>query len=481
MYKQYINGQLVEGKGQEVEITNPATGKVIATYKAATVEQAQEALEAAQKAFQTWSKTSLNERTKWVMKLHAAMMEHKEELIDLVAIESGRSYSSNIADFNRSEEYFNFYCEEVRRVYDVGVTEGGTTNRDSFHVIVKRPVGVVVGHLAWNVPLINFGAKAAPALASGCTAVLKPSTSTPLTAMRLGELAAEIGFPAGILNVISGPSSVIGKYLNESTIPALVTCIGSTATGRQLVAQSSTSIKHLSLELGGNAPAIIFPDADLDSAAEFIATRKVANTGQGCGTINRIFVHKDVHDAFVEKLIARVSQMKCGWDKKNPAYVGSLIDKKERQRLLDLIDDSVKRGAKLVYGGTVPDYLPEELQDGAFLIPGILDGVTDDMPVAYDEIFGPIYGVLTFEELDDVIERANSTPYGLTSYLYTKDAHVMMRCAEDLDIGKVLINNVSTADPNLPHAGHKQSGVGCVFSKWALDDYYTIKLVAAKL
>ncbi len=477
--KQYINGELIDGKGEIAEVIAPATGKVMTTYPVCTTEQAEEALLAAQEAFKTWSFASIDERISWLQKVKAALLEHKEELVDLIAEETGRSYGSNNADFNRCIGYFDFYCEAIRAVQDEGLTEK-STHRDEFAVVIKRPRGVAVGHLAWNVPLINFGAKFCPAVVSGCTIVLKPSSSTPVTTMRIGEILHEIGFPKGVCNIVSGPSSVIGKYLNESTIPSLITCIGSTATGRTLVKQSSTSIKHISLELGGNAPFIVMPDADLDEAVEYLATRKVANTGQGCGTINRIYLHKEIHDVFMEKLVARVSKMKCGFDKSQPSLVGSLIDTKERQRLLDLIDDSVKRGCKLVYGGTIPEYLPEELKGGAFMIPAILDDVKDDIPVAHEEIFGPIYGVQTFEDLDDVIERANSTDYGLTSYLYTHDARVMLKCAEGIDAGKTLINSCATGDSNMPHAGHKQSGVGCVFSKWALDDYLTIKLVAIK-
>jgi succinate-semialdehyde dehydrogenase/glutarate-semialdehyde dehydrogenase len=474
----YINGQLVEGKGAPIDVINPATGKVIATFRGASEAQAEEALKAAQTAFKTWSFTSINEKLGWLYKLRDTCLAKKEEIIDILAQETGKAYADNEGDFARFISYFEYYGEEAKRIYDVGLPEYDG-HRDLLYRVLRRPIGVVVGHLAWNVPMINLGAKLTPVMASGCTCVLKPSVSTPLASLKVAEIAAQIGMPAGVFNMVSGPSSVIGKYLNENKIPAMVTCIGSTATGIEIMKQVATSIKKVSLELGGNAPCIIMPDADLDVATTFVANRKVAQTGQSCGCVNRIYVHSDVHDEFTNKLVEKVKAFKMGWGKDTPKLVGSLIDKNARERLLALVKDGVDRGAKLLYGGDIPD-LPEQFKDGAFMTPSILDNVKDDMPVAAEELFGPVYPILTFNDLDDVIARSNDTTYGLCSFLFTHDSRVIVKCMEQLQFGRVVVNAAPILGANLPHTGHKQSGIGTLFGTWSLDQYYSVKLVALK-
>lgn len=475
-YYMYINGKLVEGEGEELEVYNPATGELVGTYKAASIAQVQEALESAQEAFKTWQYTSINERNEWMRKFKEGCLARKDEIIDILSAETGKSYNDNIGDFMRCWDYYEYYCEEVKRMYDNGIADYNA-HRDKMYRVMRRPVGVVIGHLAWNVPMINLGLKLGPVLATGNTCVLKPSNSTPLATMKLAEVAAEIGMPAGVFNLVAGQSSVIGDYMNKSDIPSIVTCIGSVPTGVKIMQQSATTIKKIGLELGGNAPCIIMPDANLDKAVEFIATRKVSQTGQSCGCVNRIFVHEDVHDAFLDKLVKRVSQFKIGWGKETPGYVGSLIDIKSRDRLLNIINDAVAEGAKVVYGGTIPE-LEGKLKNGAFLTPTIIDGVTDDMNAAKEELFGPVYPVLTFTDVDDVIERSNSTEFGLSSYAFTYDARAIGKFFERLDFGRVCINNAPIAGPNMPHTGHKQSGIGSSYGKESLENYYSVKLAA---
>ena len=478
MNKLYINGRLVEGKGAPIDVINPATGKVIATYRSASIEQAEEALVAAQEAFKSWSFASLKERTDWLYQLRDACLAVKDELIDLLAQETGKSYEVCTLEFDRFYSYFEFFGEEAKRMNDVGLHDYGG-RRDTFYRVMKRPIGVVVGHLPWNGPILFIGAKLCPAMASGSTSVLKPSTSTPLTILRVAQIAEGIGLPAGIFNVVTGPADVIGKYLSASKIPAMVTLVGSTATGLEVMNQMATSIKKVSLELGGNSPAIIMPDADMDAVAEYIVRNKTHNAGQACGCVNRIFAHESIHDELVAKLVDKVKAIKIGWGKDTPRALGALIDIKSRDRVFNLIKDSVACGAKLLYGGEIPE-LPEHLKGGAFLVPAVLDNVTDDMPVAAGEVFGPVYSVLTFTDLDDVLARSNNTTYGLGAYLFTHDSRVMGKVVERLEFGKVMVNGPSTYSPNLPHIGTKQSGVGCLFGEWSLDEYYKLKLVAIK-
>lgn len=473
-YQMYINGVFQPGKGAPMAVKNPATNEVIATLNAASEEQAEEALQAAAAAFKSWSHTSIDERVSWMHKLRDACLAHKEELVDIIAAE-GKSYAEANGQLNTFVGYINFYAEEVKRVYDTGVP-APAAHRDVYHTIIRRPLGVVVAHLPWNSPLNLLGVKLAPALASGCTCVLKPSSSTPLSALKVAQIAQEIDFPAGVFNIVTGPSGVIGRYLSASTIPAMVSMVGSSAAGVEVMQQGATSIKRFSFELGGNAPCIIMPDAELDKVIPWLAKRKVAFTGQGCANVNRIFVHESIHDQVVEGLDKLVREVQVGWGKDMPGAMGPLINVRNRNQMLDLIDRTVKEGAKLVYGG-MPSGLPEHLKDGAFILPTILDGVTDEMEIANVEIFGPIYTIFTFKTLDEVIARANNTPYGLSSYLLTHDSRVIAKCVEELEFGEVDVN-MPGLGPNLPHVGIKQSGVGCDRSKWSLDEYFNMRRIS---
>lgn len=477
LYKLYINGQFVEGTEGPLDVFNPATGERITTMRCAGVEQAQEALEAAQEAFKTWSYTSLTERGKWMYKLRDACAARKDELVDLLARESGKSYAVCSSELDRFYDYFGYYAEEALRVNDVGIQDYNS-HRDRFYRVMMRPLGVIVAHLPWNAPVLFIAAKLCPALASGCTIVIKPSSSTPLTACRIAEIAAEIGMPAGVFNVVVGKASVVGNYLSASKIPAMVTVIGSTATGLEVMNQMASSIKKTSLELGGNAPCIVMPDADPDTVSSYIINNKTHNSGQACANVNRIFVHEDIHDAFVEMLVEKLKKVKVGWGKDTPTALSSLIDISNRDRVLGLVEDSVAHGAKLLYGGCIPEDLPEHLKKGAFMVPAVLDGVTDDMKVANVEIFGPIYSILTFHDLDEVLERANNTDAGLGSYIFTHDNRTIIKAAEALDFGKVYVNGAPTWTPNMPHIGIKQSGVGCMFGEWSLREYYRMKLLS---
>lgn len=476
MYELYINGKLTEGQGEPIVVTNPATGKVITTVKSASVEQANEALQAAQDGFHAWSRTSLNDRIGWMLKLRKACQDHQDEIVQLMADEGGKTFVEAGNDFKAFLNYLVYYGEEAKHIYDTGIPEYGG-HRDTFHTVLKRPVGVVVGHLAWNMPISNLGLKMAPSMASGCTCVLKPSTETPLASLYVGKLAAEIGLPAGAVNIVFGPAKIIGKALSESKIPKLISVIGSIAVGREVMNQGATSIKRFSMELGGNAPAIVMPDCDLDKVAKFIANRKVRISGQGCANINRIFVHESIHDEFVEKLVELVKKIPVGVGSPDrPETMGPMINVKTRDKMLAFVDNAVQGGAKLLYGGVVPE-MEDEYKDGAWILPGILDGVTDDMDMAKNEIFGPLYGVLTFKDLDEVLERSNNTEAGLTGYLFTHDSRVIGRCVEDLEVGELQVN-MPGAGPNMPHIGIKQSGLGCDRGQWSLEEYYDIRRIS---
>ena len=475
MYKMYINGKCVEGAGDKLDVTCPATGELLETITTASIQQADEALEAAQAAFPAWSRLSLNERIGWMMKLKDACLAEKDEIVDLMAKEGGKSRKEAANDFNAFIGYFGFYAEEAKRVYGTDIPEYGG-RRGNFHVVLKRPVGVVVGHLAWNMPISNVGLKLCPAMASGCTCVLKPSTETPLASLKVGELCEKVGLPAGVVNLVTGKASVIGNHLSQSKIPAMVAVIGSSAVGVEGMQNASTSIKRFSMELGGNAPCIIMPDCDLEKTAKYVADRKVRISGQGCANINRIFVHESIHDEFVKLLLEDVKKIQVGWGDDMPNAMGPMINVKTRDRMIHLVEEAQSQGAKLLYGGNIPE-LPDNLKNGAFFVPAVLDGVTDEMSITQQEIFGPIYSILTFKDLDEVIERSNKTDLGLTGYLFTHDSRVIGRVIEEVEVGELQVNDPG-AGPNMPHIGIKQSGLGCDRGKWSLDEYYDIRRIS---
>lgn len=474
MFENYINGELVEGHGEQYQVTNPATAEVLLETNGVDCSQTEKSLEAAQNAFKAWSRTSINERINWMMKIRDAFIAVREKFADILTKETGKAYNEAKSECDDFVESFNFYAEEVKRIYGTSITDYNSTRSDVFHLMERRPLGVHVSHLTWNFPVQALGHKLAPTLASGCTCVLKPSISTPMTAMLLGAVIEGVGLPAGVVNIVTGNSSIVGKILNESKIPRLISVIGASETGRAIMKQGSTSIKRFSFELGGNAPALVLPDADLEDAAKLITARRLRGCGQGCSSVNRVFVHKDVHEKFLELLVKNFKNFSVGWGKDNPNAMGAQISIKARDRLLELIEATVSSGARLVYGGRIPDKLPPYLSKGAFIMPTLLDRVTDDMAICHQEIFGPILPVLTFSEIDDALERANNTEYGLASYVFTHDSRIIAKTLESLEFGEVYIN-ATKRGIFLPHVGIKESGIGCTGSKWAIEEYFYLK------
>ncbi len=472
MYKQYINGQLVEGKGRVIEVVNPANEEVFETLHCASAGQAEEALVAARDAFKTWSRTSLNERRTWVKRLHSAIEAHKEELLELLVLETGKPYEQTPADYNMLTDSLTYFMEEAGRITGETIQDENAP-ASTYHFCARRPLGVVVCHLAWNFPLLNIGYKLGPILASGCTCVMKPSSNTPLTALLLGRIMKEIDFPAGVVNFIAGPSSEISSVLNASPIPRKVTLIGSSKTGIELMKQAATSIKTFSLELGGNGAAIVLPDADIPACVGYIAFLKSFNCGQVCTNINRAYVHSDVYDKFVEACVEYNRGVVIGSGKEPGCNMGPMITKEDQQRMEELVADAVAKGARIACGGKIPAHKPK----GYYFEPTVLTDVTEDMRVCREEIFGPILPVLRFTDLDRTLELANDTEYGLTSYLYTKDMALAFKGAEALEAGTVFVNVAPAGDVGMPypHSGVKNSGIGFDRSKYAMEEYYVTK------
>ena len=473
MYKQYINGKLVDGNGKKLDVYNPATDELIDTVGCADVEQTKEALKAAEEAFKTWSVTSVNERAAWLYKLKEACTKERDTLIDLVSAESGRPYPAACGDVDWLLTSLSYYAEEAKRVDGAVMPPLHVGGKLNYQVITKQPIGVTVGHLAWNYPLGNASVKLAPAIASGCTCIIKPSSETPLATLYVGKIAESIGFPKGVLNILAGPSSEVAKTLNESKIPRMVTLIGSYETGLKIMEQGAGSLKKYSMELGGNAPVVVMPDADLDDTAANIVAKKVGFAGQTCVNYNRIYIHESIYEIMCEKIAAELSKVKLGKYKDEGYVMGPLINREARDRMLDLIEEAKSQGATLVMGGEVP----EDFKVGCYMTPALLRDVKDTMRVSKEEIFGPIIPIQPFSTLEEAIEKSNDTIFGLSAYFFGHNTKEMSQYFEGVRAGEIFVNG-GIGSEFAPHAGAKQSGIGCDKSKHSLEEYYDIKFLS---
>lgn len=473
MFKQYIDGRLVEGLGKPMDVINPATGEIIDTVGCATAEQTKQALDAAAKAFKTWSKTSVNERVGWMLKLRDACIAERDKLIELVAAESGRTYPLACGDVDWFITSCTFYSDEVKRACGTSFPCLDKPFGGSFHVVEKQPIGVVVGHVAWNYPLGNASLKICPSVVSGCTCIIKPSSQTPLATLYIGEIAAKIGFPAGVINILSGPSGEVAKTLNSSTIPKMITLIGSSETGLQIMKEGATSVKKYSFELGGNAPVVVMDDVDIEAVAANIIAKKVAFAGQTCVNYNRIYVHEKVYPALCEEVAKQLKAIVPGTWKDPGSIIGPMINKEARDRMFGLIDDAVSNGAKLIMGGGVP----AGYEAGSYLMPALLVDVNDDMRVSKEEIFGPIIPMQPFSDFDDALEKANNTIYGLSAYFFGHRAGDIAKACAAFEAGEIFVNGAG-GNEFVPHSGTKQSGIGCDKSCWSLEEYFDFKYLS---
>ena len=470
-HKLYIGGKLVDAvSGKKHAVICPANDEQTAEIAWAGVEDAQLALDAAQKGFEYWSKLSLAERTEWMTKLRTAVLENEEELRAAIVYEMGKSYAGSAEDIEAIVNSLEWYPAAMKNMRDEQIPDYENTHT---HKMVHQPAGVAVAYLAWNFPLLNVGFKIGPALASGCSLIIKPSAASPLSAYLIGKILHDIDFPAGVVNILCGPSREVAHTMTTSTIPAVLTMIGSTATGQKVIADSTTSIKKLGMELGGNAPFIVFEDADFDTALDLGIGLKFGNTGQICVAANRIFVHKSIYDKFLKAYIKRASELKLGHGVDAEVDMGPMVSRKDRDRMFDLIKDATSKGAKLEYGGNIP----EGKEKGNWLEPTVLSGMTPDMDVFRKETFGPIGSLMSFDTDDEVLALANDTEYGLASYIFTNDHKRIERFSRDLQFGEIQINGVKYSI-YLPHGGIKNSGIGHDCSHLALDDYLVKKRIS---
>jgi succinate-semialdehyde dehydrogenase/glutarate-semialdehyde dehydrogenase len=465
----YVNGQWADAdSGETIDVTNPVDGSVIGTIPKMGTAETRRAIEAAEVAQKEWRKLTGKERAKILRSWHDLMMANQEDLAILMTTEQGKPLAESRGEIAYAAAFIEWFAEEGKRVY--GDTIPGHT-RDTRIVVMKEPIGVTAAITPWNFPAAMITRKAGPALAAGCSMVVKPATSTPYSALAMAELAERAGVPAGVLSVVTGSSAQIGAEITSNPVVRKLTFTGSTEVGRQLMADSAQNIKKVSMELGGNAPFIVFDDADLDAAVEGAMASKYRNAGQTCVCANRILVQDGVYDAFTEKLAAAVRKLNVGdgLDEKNNQ--GPLIDMAAVEKVEEHIADAVGKGAKVVVGGA------RHTLGGTFFEPTVLVDVTPDMLVTHEETFGPLAPVFRFGSDEEGIAMANDTEFGLAAYFYASDLRRVWKVSESLESGIVGVNTGLISTEVAPFGGVKESGVGREGSKYGIDDYIEIKYV----
>ncbi len=463
----YLDGRWLPAEGgQTIDVTNPATGEVLGTIPRMGTRETRQAIEAANRAFPAWRARTAKERAVTLRRWFELIMENQEDLAVIMTAEQGKPLAESRGEIAYAASFIEWFAEEGKRLYGDTIPAHG---RDKRIVVIKEPIGVCAAITPWNFPAAMITRKAGPALAAGCTMVVKPATATPFSALALAELGERAGIPAGVFSVITGSSKEIGDEMTANPIVRKLTFTGSTEIGKQLTAQCAGTMKKVSMELGGNAPFIVFDDADLDAAVEGAIASKYRNTGQTCVCTNRLLVQAGVYDAFIAKLAAAVAKMQVGNGLEADVQQGPLIDEASVRKVEEHIADAVAKGARIVQGGK-----RHEL-GGTFFQPTILCDVTPRMLVAREETFGPVAPIFRFTTDEEAIQMANDTEFGLASYFYTRDMGRVWRVAEALEYGMVGINTGLVSTEIAPFGGVKESGIGREGSKYGIEEFVEVK------
>ncbi len=449
----YIGGKWRKSSdNQRFDVIDPATEKKVASVASATPEDAIAAVDAAQGAFEGWAARKPRERGEILRKAFELIIRDAERLAKLITVENGKALPDSRAEVAYAAEFFRWNAEEAVR--NLGQVSRAPSSGARI-VVQHKPIGVAVLVTPWNFPAAMATRKIGPALAAGCPVVLKPASDTPLTMLALMPIMEEAGVPAGVINVIPSRSSgkVVSAMLHDARV-RIISFTGSTEVGRKLLREAADNVVKPAMELGGNAPFIVFDDADIDAAIDGAMIAKMRNMGEACTSANRFYVHEKVHDEFAKKLTAKMSALKMGNGLDDGVTLGPLVNEDGRQKVMALVDDAVKKGAKVLTGGKKPDGA------GFFYPATVLTNVPDSADMLRDEIFGPVASIQTFKSEDEVVKRANDTEYGLVAYLYTGDLSRGMRVSERLDFGMIGLNRGLVSDPAAPFGGMKQSGIG---------------------
>ena len=462
----YVAGDWIEAGEKTLSVTNPATGDVIGVVPSLGEAETETAIAAAEQARHAWAARTAKERSDILKRWHALMVENADDLATILTAEQGKPLAEAKGEILYGASFVEWFAEEARRAYG-DIIPGHHADKRLF--VLKQPVGVVAAITPWNFPNAMITRKAAPALAAGCAIVVKPAEQTPFSAIAMAVLAERAGLPAGVFSVVTGEPVAIGGVMTSSPTVRKLSFTGSTAVGALLYAQCAPTIKKLGLELGGNAPFIVFDDADLDAAVEGAIISKFRNNGQTCVCANRIYVQAGVYDAFAEKLAAKLATLKTGDGFEDGVTFGPLIDTDALDKVEHHIADATMHGAKVAMGGN------RHALGGTFFEPTILTGVTSDMAVATEETFGPVAPLFRFETEDEVIAAANATEFGLASYFYTNDLNRAWRVGEALDYGLVGINTGLISTTEAPFGGMKSSGLGREGSRYGLEEFLELK------
>ncbi|GAB3528636.1 NADP-dependent succinate-semialdehyde dehydrogenase [Pontibacter brevis] len=462
----YINGQWIEARsGKTFEVTNPATGEVLGSVPDMNREDVRKAIDAAHAAWPAYRDMTAKERSAMLRNWFHLIMENKEELARIMTLESGKVMAESLGEVNYGASFIEWFAEEAKRAYGDVIPPH---TKDRRLVVIKQAIGVTAAITPWNFPLAMITRKVGPALAAGSPVVIKPPLETPLTALALCKLAEQAGFPPGVYNTVTTTdSSEVGKELCENPKVRKLSFTGSTPVGKILMSQCSSTLKKLSLELGGNAPFIVFEDADIDEAVKGALAAKYRHNGQTCVCVNRILVQDKVYDEFVEKFTRAVQGLKTGNVLDTNVQVGPLINEKGLKKVQEHIRDAVEKGAKVTTGGSAIE--------GLFFQPTVLAEATEDMVIAKEEVFGPVAPIFRFNTEEEAIQMANDTEYGLASYFYSKDVNRCWRVAEALEYGMVGINEGIISTEVAPFGGVKESGFGREGSKYGMDYFMEIK------
>ncbi len=461
----FIDGQWSSG-GPTYPVLNPANGELVAAVQKAGAEETHLAIDAANRALPAWRKLTAKERSQKLKRWAELMLSNQKDLATLLSREQGKPLAEAMGEVVYAASFLEWFGEEAKRAYGDVIP---SHKADARIIVVKEAIGVVAAITPWNFPLAMVTRKVGPALAAGCTMVLKPSEETPLSAFALAVLAEQAGIPAGVFNIVSGDAVAIGGALQASSIVRKLSFTGSTRIGKLLMRQASDTLKKVSLELGGNAPFIVFDDADLDAAVKGAMASKFRNTGQTCVCVNRFFIQDSVYDAFTGKLAEAVAAMRVGDALQGETEQGPLINAAALAKVESHVGDAIEKGAKVLCGGR------RHALGGTFFEPTILTEASNDMLIAQEETFGPVAACFRFKDEAEVLARANDTPFGLSAYFYSRDIGRVWRMAEGLEAGMVGINEGIISTEVAPFGGIKESGLGREGSKYGLDDYLELK------
>lgn len=471
----YINGEWLE-TDQVFEVNNPATGEKAGTVYFAGEEETNLAIQAAEKAFPQWAALTAEQRSSYLWRIVEKLGEKREEIAQIITKEMGKTIHHARQEVGSAIAFFQWYAEEARRIYGDIISPSIANKRIQ---VIRQPIGVVGAITPWNFPLSMAARKLGPALATGCTVILRPSREAPLSSVALFKIFDEIGLPKGVANLVIGQSGPIVNTIMNSSIVKKVSFTGSTEVGKILIGQSAKTVKRVSMELGGHAPFIVFDDADIDLAVEGLVKSKFGSNGQQCICPNRIYVQDKVYEEFAEKLKEKVQTIKVGNGLDEQNEMGPLVNAGAIEKVQEQVDDAVQLGACILNGG-------RRLSDGSysngnFYDPTVLSNVTDNMLITREETFGPVIPLLRFSSEEEVIERANAIEYGLASYFYTKDLSRKYRVSEQLEYGMVGVNDAIPFAVQAPFGGVKESGMGREGGKYGLDDYLETKMISVQI